>query len=61
MGHLTFSLNVTLDGCIDQQEAIADDARHRFLHPHRVRVRRDALGPRHLRDGGGLLACNLRY
>jgi hypothetical protein len=25
MGLLTFSINVTLDGCIDHQEGIADD------------------------------------
>jgi dihydrofolate reductase len=28
MGLLTFSLNVTLDGCIDHQEGIADDETH---------------------------------
>jgi hypothetical protein len=25
MGLLTFSINVTLDGCVDHQEGIADD------------------------------------
>ncbi len=28
MGRLTFSLNVTLDGCVDHQEGIADDETH---------------------------------
>ena len=28
MGSLTFSINVTLDGCIDHQEGIADDETH---------------------------------
>ena len=28
MGLLTFSLNVTLDGCVDHQEGIADDETH---------------------------------
>ena len=27
MGLLTFSINVTLDGCVDHQEGIADDLR----------------------------------
>jgi dihydrofolate reductase len=31
MGLLTFSFNVTLDGCIDHQEGIADDATHAFF------------------------------
>lgn len=31
MGVLTFSLNVTLDGCIDHQEGIADDESHAFF------------------------------
>ena len=31
MGSLTFSLNVTLDGCIDHQEGIADDETHAFF------------------------------
>lgn len=31
MGVLTFSLNVTLDGCIDHQEGIADDETHAFF------------------------------
>jgi len=30
MGLLTFSINVTLDGCIDHQEGIADDETHAF-------------------------------
>jgi dihydrofolate reductase len=31
MGLLTFSINVTLDGCIDHQEGIADDGTHAFF------------------------------
>jgi len=31
MGLLTFSLNITLDGCIDHQEGIADDETHAFF------------------------------
>jgi dihydrofolate reductase len=31
MGLLTFSLNVTLDGCIDHQEGIVDDETHAFF------------------------------
>jgi len=30
MGLLTFALNVTLDGCCDHREGIADDALHRY-------------------------------
>ncbi len=31
MGILTFSINVTLDGCIDHREGIADDETHTFF------------------------------
>lgn len=31
MGLLTFSLNVTLDGCIDHQEGIADEETHAYF------------------------------
>jgi dihydrofolate reductase len=31
MGLLTFSLNVTLDGCVDHQEGIADEDTHAFF------------------------------
>lgn len=31
MGLLTFSLNVTLDGCIDHREGIADEETHAFF------------------------------
>jgi len=31
MGLLTFSLNVTLDGCVDHQEGIANDETHAFF------------------------------
>jgi dihydrofolate reductase len=31
MGHLTFSINVTLDGCVDHEEGIADEETHGFF------------------------------
>ncbi|MDQ7745739.1 dihydrofolate reductase family protein [Hydrogenophaga pseudoflava] len=31
MGLVTFSINVTLDGCVDHQEGIADDETHAFF------------------------------
>ncbi|RYF53849.1 MAG: deaminase [Comamonadaceae bacterium] len=31
MGPLTFSINLTLDGCVDHQEGIADDETHAFF------------------------------
>ena len=31
MGLLTSSINVTLDGCVDQREGIADDETHAFF------------------------------
>ena len=31
MGLLTFSINVTLDGCVDHEEGIADDETHDFF------------------------------
>ncbi len=31
MGRLTFSINVTLDGCVDHEEGIADDETHAFF------------------------------
>lgn len=31
MGHLTFSINVTLDGCIDHREGVADEETHAFF------------------------------
>lgn len=31
MGSLTFSINVTLDGCVDHREGIADDETHAFF------------------------------
>ena len=30
MGVLTFSYNLTLDGCVDHREGIADDETHAF-------------------------------
>ena len=31
MGLLTFSINVTLDGCVDHQEGVADDETHAYF------------------------------
>src|ERR1700712_5165892 len=31
MGLLTFSLNITIDGCVDHREGIADDETHAFF------------------------------
>lgn len=31
MGLLTFSINITLDGCVDHQEGIVDDETHTFF------------------------------
>ncbi len=31
MGILTFSINVTLDGCVDHQEGLVDDETHAFF------------------------------
>jgi dihydrofolate reductase len=31
MGLLTFGINVTLDGCVDHQEGVADDEMHAFF------------------------------
>ena len=31
MGLLTFSLNLTLDGCVDHREGIADEETHAFF------------------------------
>lgn len=31
MGLLTFSINITLDGCVDHREGIADDETHTFF------------------------------
>jgi dihydrofolate reductase len=31
MGHLIFSINLTLDGCVDHREGIADDETHAFF------------------------------
>jgi len=31
MGHLTFAINVTLDGCIDHRVGIADDETHEYF------------------------------
>ena len=31
MGLLTFSINLTLDGCVDHQEGNADDETHAFF------------------------------
>ena len=31
MGFLTFGINITLDGCVDHREGIADDETHAFF------------------------------
>lgn len=31
MGLLTFSINVTVDGCVDHEEGIADEETHAFF------------------------------
>jgi dihydrofolate reductase len=41
MGRLTFSINLTLDGCVDHREGIADDETHAFFT--------------HLMDGAGAM------
>lgn len=48
MGRLTFSLNLTLDGCIDHQEGIADDETHAFF-------------TRLMDDGGAMLWGRVTY
>lgn len=48
MGLLTFVLNVTLDGCVDHQEGIADDETH-------------ALFTRLLEEGGAMLWGRATY
>jgi dihydrofolate reductase len=48
MGILTFSINVTLDGCVDHQEGIADDETHAFF----VRL---------LDEGGAMLWGRVTY
>jgi len=40
MGLLTFSINVTLDGCVDHQEGIADDETYAFFTPSWTRAGR---------------------
>ena len=48
MGLLTFSINVTLDGCVDHQEGIADDETH-------------ALFTRLMDEGGAMLWGRVTY
>ena len=48
MGLLIFSLNLTLDGCVDHQEGIADDETHAFF-------------TRLLDDGGAMLWGRVTY
>lgn len=54
MGFLTFSINVTLDGCVDHREGVADDET-RLFHSPNGRGLGDAVGSRYLRDDGQLL------
>ena len=48
MGLLTFGINVTLDGCVDHQEGIADDETHAFF-------------TRLMDDGGAMLWGRVTY
>ena len=48
MGLLIFSLNLTLDGCVDHQEGIADDETHAFF-------------TRLMDDGGAMLWGRVTY
>ncbi|MBP6772913.1 MAG: dihydrofolate reductase family protein [Gemmatimonadaceae bacterium] len=48
MGLLTFSLNVTLDGCVDHREGIADDETHAFF-------------TRMMNEGGAMLWGRVTY
>ena len=48
MGVLTFSLNLTLDGCVDHREGIADDETHAYY-------------TRLLREGGAMLWGRVTY
>lgn len=48
MGLLTFSLNVTLDGCVDHQEGIADDETHTSFTRLMDEGWGDVVGPHHL-------------
>src|SRR3954470_24711821 len=48
MGLLTFSINITLDGCVDHQEGIADDETH-------------ALFTRLMDEGGAMLWGRVTY
>jgi hypothetical protein len=53
MGLLTFSLNVTLDGCIDHQEGVVDDETHAFF----TRLMDDA-GAMLCKRPAGVLLCD---
>lgn len=48
MGLLTFSINATLDGCVDHQEGIADDETHTYF-------------TRLMDDGGAMLWGRVTY
>jgi dihydrofolate reductase len=48
MGLLTFGLNLTLDGCVDHREGIADDETHAFF-------------TRLMDDGGAMLWGRITY
>ncbi|MBT0568169.1 dihydrofolate reductase family protein [Williamsia sp. CHRR-6] len=48
MGNLTFSLNLTLDGCVDHREGIADEE----THAHFTRL---------MNDGGAMLWGRITY
>jgi|SRR5690606_31893989 len=48
MGLLTFSLNITLDGCVDHREGIADDETHAYF-------------TRQMDEGGAMLWGRITY
>src|ERR671915_338432 len=48
MGLLTFATNVTLDGCVDHREGIADDETHDFF-------------TRLMDESGAMLWCRVTY
>lgn len=48
MGLLTFSINVTLDGCVDHKEGIVDDETHDFF-------------TRLMEESGAMLWCRVTY
>src|SRR5690349_9690660 len=58
MGLLTFALNVTLDGCCDHREGVANDEMLSLLDARDGRGGSDALWAPDLRADGGRLASS---